>query len=224
MAKPSIPPEEMQRFELQKSLGEQTAKFVRDNEELADARQFETDFTALAFAIIALSQPTPTPTNTRTNDGLTPLKRATLPRRLPLGPLRRMAMRVGPKVLRHIMAVGSDQSQEFFRLELRKRLDREFPKGNLYKRLDHDIDIIRFGHEVLTIERDCNIARGKALERAAESLRMTAASMRTLEREFRRFKRLCRLMGHVPHPLAHLGHRPCFALRDLDGRTTDKSE
>lgn len=222
MAKPQIPLEEIQRFELQRSIGEMTARFVRDNAALADNHQFETDFKALAFAIIAPSQPPSA--KVREKVGLPQLKRVPGPRRLPLGPLRRMAKRVGPRALRYIMEVGSDQSMEYFRLELRHRLDKEFPQGNLYKRLGDDLDVIRFGHEVLTIERDCNIARGKALERAAGSLRMTAASTRTLEREFRRFKRLCALMGHVPHPLAHLGVGPCFALHDLDGRATDKPE
>lgn len=222
MAKPSIPPEEMQSFELQKSIGELTAKFVIETEPLSDFHQFETDFAALAFAIIPPSKPKSA--KAPGNGGLFQLKRVSGPRRLPFGPLRRMAKRVGPKVLRYILEVGSDQSEEFFRLELRRRLDKEYPKSNLYKRLGEDLDAIRFGHAVLTIERETGVTRGKAYEIAAQAMTIRAASGRSLERDFQQFKRLCKRIGYVPHPLEGTGSRPCFSLRDLDGRATDKPE
>lgn len=160
MAKPSIPTEEMQRFELQRSIGKMTARYVGDTAAPADIHQFETDFAALAFAIIAPSQPRTA--KVRERGALPQLKRVPGPRRLPFGPLRRMANRISPRVLRYIMKVGSDQSMEYFRLELRVRLDKEFPQGNLYKDLGEDLDAIRFGHAVLTIERDTGVTRGKA--------------------------------------------------------------
>lgn len=221
MKKPSIPPVEMQRFELQRSIGEMTARYVSDTAAPADIQQFETDFAALAFAIIAPSQPRTA--KVRERGALPQLKRVPGPRRLSFGPLRRMAKRVGPRALRYIMKVGSDQSMEYFRLELRARLDKEFPQGNFYKRLGEDLDVIRFGHAVLTIERDTGVTRGKAYEIAAQAMTIKAASGRSLERDFQRFKRLCRRIGYVPHPLQSTGSRPCFSLNDLDGRTSAKS-
>lgn len=144
-------------------------------------------------------------------------------RRFPFGPLRRMAKRVGPKALRYIMEVGSHQSQEFFRLELRPRKDKEFGRDNLYKRLGEDLDLIRFGHAVLTIERDTGVTRGQAYEVAAQAMTLKVASGRSFERYFQQFKSLCKIMGYVPHPLEFTGSSPCFSLDDLDGRTSDKS-
>ena len=204
-----------------RSLGEQTAQFLRQTEPLADFHQFQTDFAALAFAVI---EPARRKTaKSRGTGGLPPLREATAPRRFPFGPLRRMAKRIGSKALRYLMEVSSHQSQEFFRLELRPRKDNEFGGDNLYKRLGEDLDLIRFGHAVLTIERDTGATRGQAYEVAAQAMALKAGSGRSFERYFQQFKRLCIRMGYVPHPLEFTGSSPCFSLDDLDGRTSDKS-
>lgn len=220
MAKRSIPPEEMQRFDLGRRIGELTSKLVRETEPVADIAQFRADFAELAFATI--KAPRRKTAKGRGTVGLLQLDKAMAPRRLPFGPLKRMAKRVGPRALRHIMEVGSDQSEEFFRLILRPRKDKEFGGGNLYKRLGEDLDLIRFGHAVLTIERDTGITRDKAYEVAAQALTLKAASKRSFERYFQQFKSLCKSLGYVPHPLEFTGSSPCFSLNDLDGRTSDK--
>lgn len=134
-----------------------------------------------------------------------------------------MAKLIGPQSLRYVFLVGSDDYADLFRVELRRRLDKEFRDGNHYKGYGDELDAIRFGNAVLQIERDRGASRGDALEHAAEALNMSA-SKRTLEREFQRFRSLCERRGYVPHPSEWIGFRPCFSLRDLDGRATDKPE
>lgn len=221
MAKRSIPPEEMQRFELGREIRELTAKLAIETEPQTDIQQFKSDFAELAFAII--EPPRRKTTKVRGTGGLPKRRKAMAPRPIPFGPLRRMAKRVGPNALRFIFEVGSHQSQQFFRLELRPRKDKEFAGGNLYKRLGEDLDLIRFGHAVLTIERDTGVTRSQAYEIAAQAMTLKAASGRSFERYFQQFKRLCIRMGYVPHPLQFTGSSPCFSLDDLDGRTSDKS-
>ena len=221
MAKQSIPPEEMQRFLLGRRIGELATKLEREIEPLADIQQFKTDFAELAFAIIEPGRRKAA--KVRGTAGLPQLREAMSPRRIPFGPLRRMAKRIGPKALRYIMEVGSHQSQEFFRLELRPRKHKEFGGDNLYKRLGDDLDLIQFGHAVLTIERDTGVTRGEAYEIAAQAMKLEASSGRSFERYFQQFKSLCKRMGYVPHPLQFTGFSPCFSLDDLDGRTSDKS-
>lgn len=221
MVKPSIPPEELQRFELQRSLAETGAQIAANIRPLDKAHQFREDFGRLARAIV--DPDWHKPPKPHGDPRLPPFRTTALSRRLPFGPLRRMAKLIGPHSLRYVFLVGSDDYADLYRVELRRRLDKEFRHGNHYKRSGNELDLIAFGHAVLTIERDQGSARGEALELAAESLNMTA-SKRTLERDFKRFRQICERRGYVPHPNEWMGSRPYFSLGDLDGRASDKPE
>lgn len=220
MAKPSLPLEEMQRFEFQRSLAEAGAKIAANIRPLDKAHQFREDFGRLAHAIV--DPDWHKPPKPHGDPRLPPFRTTALPRRLPFGPLRRMAKLIGPHSLRYVFLVSSDDYADLYRVELRRRLDKEFRHGNHYKRSGDELDAIAFGHTVLTIERDQGTPRGEALELAAEFLNMSA-SKRTLERDFQRFRQICEKRGYVPHPNEWARSRPCFSLDDLDGRTSDKS-
>lgn len=221
MAKPSIPDAEMQRFERRRSIAEMGAKIAAEVRPFDEAHQFIEDFGSLAHAIV--DPDWHKPPKPHGDPRLPPFRTTALPRRLPFGPLRRMAKLIGLQSLRYVFLIGSDDYSDLFRVELRRRLDKEFRDGNHYKRYGDELDVIRFGNEVLDIERDQGTSRGDALERAAEALNMSA-SKRTLEREFQRFRSLCEGRGYVPSPLEWIGFRPSFSLRDLDGRAADKPE
>lgn len=143
--------------------------------------------------------------------------------RLPFGPLRRIARRIGLDVLRYLFEVGSDEATDPFRLVVRPRLDKEFSRGNRYKRHDQRAAKIDFGNRVLEIERG-NVGRTEALERAGNECGLTVSSTRSFERYFQDFKVICMKLGYVPHPLEALGHPPAFALADLDGRASDTAQ
>jgi hypothetical protein len=186
-----------------------------------DAMQFRSDFRALAHALIDPDwHKPPRPHGIAT---LPPFRAHAHPRRLPFGPLRRMTRLLGSPALRYVFAVGSDEGADFYRLELRPRQDKEFRRGNHYKRYEREARLIRFGNAVLERERIGGTKRGEALDSSAVELGI-AASTRSLERYFRQFRLLCQRLGYVPTSLGWMEGLPRFALLDLEGRNSDKSE
>lgn len=198
-----------------RELGEQIELEVRD---LDHARQFRRDFALLAHAMN--EQDWQKPPKPHRNPLLPPYRTHPLPRRLPFGPLKRMAKLIGPEALRYVFDLGSETSSEFFRLVLRPRLDKEYPKGNEFKRYRHQANIVRFGNAVLSFEHDAGFSRSEALEAAAQAVGVPG-SLRTLERYLREFRDHCLTCGYVPHPQQELGVFPQFSLGDLDGRASD---
>lgn len=132
----------------------------------------------------------------------------------PFGPLLRVARLVGPGTLRMLASMAAERGNSRYRIELRPRMDSEYRRGNVGKRVRTRQAAIEFGNRVLSLERTENLGRGLAMERAAEELNAVAAA-RTQERQWRAFCRLCRKLGYVPSVLDHLGFPPAFALSDL---------
>jgi len=219
VVKPPIPISEWQRWEMQRTIRELGEQIELEARDLDRARQFRRDFALLAHAMNELDwQKPPKPYR---NPLLPPYRTHPLPRRLPIGPLKRMAKLIGPEALRYVLDLGSETGSEFFRLILRPRLDKEYPEGNEFKRYRHHANIVRLGNAVLSFERAARVSRSEALEAAAQAVGVTG-SLRTLERYFREFREHCLNCGYVPHPQQELGALPQFSLCDLDGRSPDK--
>lgn len=157
-----------------------------------------------------------------------PFRKTVVRQSLPFGPLRRMVRRVGIDELRYLFEVGSDNAMDPYRLIIRPRLDKEFSRGNRYKRHAQRADKIEFGNRVLELERDkssCEkFGRMEALQLAGAECGLKASSPRSFERYFSDFRTICTKLGYVPHPLEAFGHAPMFALADLDGRYTDTEQ
>jgi hypothetical protein len=222
LAKSDIPTPEMQAFKQARLLQDLASRIAEETGEFDLSRQFRDDFEALAFSITDPDwHKAPKPHN---NPKLPPYRTHALPRRLPFGPLRRMARLIGPQSLRYLFQVGSDQGADYYRIELRPRLDKEHRTGSRHKRFDHEFDVIEFGNLVLRIERnDSQISRGAALEAAANRLRIPASG-RTLERRFQDFRRLCERAGYVVDVWQRANASPEFSLADIDARPSDKSQ
>lgn len=218
---PPIPDAEMQAYQLRRTLYELTGHSASEFKGYDTAGRFRYDFLTLAHAIT--DPDWHKPPKPHKNPNLPPFRTYPIPRRLPFGPLRRMAKLIGPQALRYLFDVGSESGAEFFRLELRRRLDKEFRDGNHHKQYGHELDLIRFGNAVLQLEQNSGLRRSESLEAAAQRLDM-AASRRTLERHFREFRKLCQRLGYVRHPSEWSKAVPQFSLRDLDARAPDKPE
>jgi hypothetical protein len=184
------------------------------------ARQFRSDFQAIAHAITDPDwHKTPKPHDIAI---FPPFRTKDLPRRLPFGPLMRMARLLGLPALRYVFAVSADQGTDFYRLVIRPRLDKEFRRGNHYKRHDQEAKLVRFGNAVLERELFGEAKRSEAMEAAAIELGIVA-SARSHERYFHQFRMLCEQLGYIPSSNDWMGRPPRFALADLDGRSPDKS-
>lgn len=178
----------------------------------AATQQFMRDFSQLAFAITEPDWHKPLPPHGI--DGLPPFRTEPIPRKLPRGPLKRMARMLGIGPLRYLRLVGTDDYQDAYRLVLRQRLDKEYRRGNHYKAHRKGANLIRFGNEVLSLKEEGVPTLEKALETAASQLGY-GASLRTLERRFRAFRNHCLKLRYVPSPSEWMGAPPKFSLDDL---------
>jgi hypothetical protein len=160
-------------------------------------KQFEADFALLAQSVIDPArhgQP--------------------IPHNLPRGPLKRMAKLIGFGPLRFLLNVGSDRFRTDYRIVLRPRLDKEYPRGNHFKKHRDQSDLIWFGNTVLGLKRESVLIKDKALESAALQLGQSA-SLRTLQRRYQAFRLHCQELGYVPSPSEWNGRPPQFSLADL---------
>ncbi len=220
MAKREIPAAENQAYENRRTMDKIGAQFAALSGNEA-ARLFIRDFQAIAHAITdPVSHKLPEPHGIA---DLPPFRTYAARRRLPVGALRRMARLIGVDSLRYLFGVCSEQDSDLYRLELRPRLDKEFRRGNYYKKYDEEATLLRFGNTVLMLERDQWLTRNEALAAAARQLGIAAGSARSHERYFYQFRRLCELRGYVPSSLG-LMMPPSFALADLSGRPSDKPQ
>lgn len=221
MAKPQTPDTEIQAYESRLTLSDMAGRFAVLSGHNDGAPEFRSDFLSIAHAITDPDWHKP-PRPHGIAD-LPPFRTYAIPRRLPFGPLRRMARLIGANAVRYLFAVGSDQGADFYRLELRQRLEKEFRRSNHYKTHDQEATLIRFGNAVLGLEREGLRTRSEALEAAAQQLGI-AASDRSHERYFHRFKMHCERLGYVPSSLNSIDRPPKFALADLVRRTSDKPQ
>jgi len=222
MAQPKIPPDELRAFLQRQKLDDLGSELFRHAADVDHSRQFRSDFAALAFAIT--DPDWHKPPKPHSNPNLPPLRTYPLPRRLPFGPLRRMAKLIGPHSLRYLFQVGADQGGDQYRLELRPRLEKERHNAKLHKAVSREVDALVFGNNVLRLERDKGLARSAALAEAAERLGVIASS-RTLERRFNDFRKDCHRKGFVPTDrLWARWATPEFRLCDLEGRPTDNPQ
>lgn len=213
MAEGQVPPAEQGAYRRRRQRAETAgaADFLAGDDQAAIL--FIRDFQAIAHALTdELQRRNLRP---RENPIFPPFRVNAAARRLPFGPRR-----IGLVQLQYIFEVGSDKAMDPFRLLVRPRLDKEFSRGNRYKRHDHRAGKINFGNRVLEIERG-NVGRTEALERAGGECGLKVSSTRSFERYFHDFRAICMELGYVPHPLEALGHPPTFALSDLDGRSSD---
>jgi hypothetical protein len=221
MAEGHVPPSEQGAYHrrLQRTEAAGAADFIAGDDPAAIL--FIRDFQAIAHALTDELQRR----NLRPHEDpiFPPFRVNAAARRLPFGPLRRIARRIGLAQLHYIFEVGSDKAMNPFRLLVRPRLDKEFSRGNRYKRHDQRAGKIDFGNRVLEIERG-NVGRTEALERAGGECGLKVSSTRSFERYFHEFRAICMELGYVPHPLEALGHPPVFALSDLDGRSSDTAQ
>lgn len=226
MAEPQVPQSELKAYQLRRQLIE-----VGSGSELLtgidpDASVFIRDFKAISHSLNdKLEGRPPKPHGIAM---FPPFRKTVVRQSLPFGPLRRMARRVGIDELRYLFEVGSDKAMDPFRLIIRRRLDKEFLRGNHYKRHDQRADKIEFGNRVLELERDksgCEkFGRTEALQLAGAECGLKASSPRSFERYFSDFRTICTKLGYVPHPLEAFGQTPMFALKHLDGRSSDKAQ
>jgi hypothetical protein len=114
-----------------------------------------------------------------------------------------------------VFEIGSPKSREFFRADVRPRLDKEFEGGNKFKEADDECDLIKFGNCVIEFRKRTD-TNEEAYKLAADHVKLKSDSKRSFERTYARFKKLCRKLGRVPHVMEDLGVPPQFTLADLD--------
>lgn len=226
MTDPQVPLSELRAYQLRRQLVEVGSGLGLLSGIDPDASVFIRDFKAISHSLNdQLEGWSPKPHGIPM---FPPFRKAVMRQSLPFGPLRRMARRVGIDELRYLFEVGSDNAMDPYRLIIRPRFDKEFSRGNRYKRHDQRADKIEFGNRVLELERDksgCEkFGRTEALQLAGAECGLKAASSRSFERYFSDFRTICTELGYVPHPLEAFGHAPMFALADLDGRASDKAQ
>jgi hypothetical protein len=141
-----------------------------------------------------------------------------LPRRLPFGPLRRMARAVGFKELRHIFWLTRPVGHHSLRIDVSERLPSEKPdNGEQDRRIGRQISAERFGNAVLAYEAKGS-GRDEALNNAAEKLNLPSRSKRSLERRFQEFQTLMRKRGFVGDHMPGTLGLPRFGLRALKAK------
>lgn len=207
---------ELQAYSAHQRISEIEAALLLQAEDAA-ASQFRKDFERLAFLIV--DQDWHLPPDPHNSLLLAPFRTAPIPRRLPFGPLRRTARFLGIETLKYLFRMGSDNSFERYRLELRLRLLKEIPDaGERRKTAKRNGELIRFGGLVLGFEEG-GCGRGKARRKAATEMgnKFKNKNDRTLIRMFNDFAALCSQRGHVPH--LGVGYRsdakPRFPLRKV---------
>ena len=126
-----------------------------------------------------------------------------------------LARQIGIRNLRKVFEIGSPKSREFFRADVRPRLDKEFEGGNKFKEADDECDLIKFGNCVIEFRKRTD-TNEEAYKLAADHVKLKSDSKRSFERTYARFKKLCRKLGRVPHVMEDLGVPPQFTLADLD--------
>lgn len=179
--------------------------------------QFRKDFDKIAFLLTDEDwHKAPHPHNI---EGLPPFRTYDLPRRLEVGPLRRIAQLIGISALRYIFVLGSSTSHTTYKLELSKRkIPRSTWSGKTWHRIHRELKAEEFGHAVLKLEAT-GIQRARAMQSIAKRMRLPARDSRSLERLFSEFKRLSARRGYVRNPIDQLmPSLPQFSLSDLDAK------
>lgn len=184
------------------------------------AHQFRKDFEQLAFGL--LDSDWHLPPEPHANPKLPPFRTYPLPRRLPFGPLRRMARFFGIEVLEYLIELGSDQPKQIrrfqrhnsapeYKLDLRFRKDNEFPDLGFRRRAwNRELDLAWFGSLVLKYE-DQGRARGTAQRLAAQQMgkNYRFKSDRTLIRMFGEYAKLIQRRSHMQNLIsAAMGRSP----------------
>jgi hypothetical protein len=150
-----------------------------------------------------------------------------LARRLPLGPLRRIAGLIGVRNLRHIFDLAQPNGHSKYLISVRERKAPEKPdKGKLDKRVAKQIAAKQFGQAVLKFE-SLGADRKTAMQLAAAETRLPG-DRRTWERRYKDFVVLCRKEGFVPSPHNYVTNSPprvsLSALKAKPGRKKRNSD